>query len=199
MSSKPRGFTLIEVIVVVSIIAVLAMMISPLINRHLDDARITRAASEAQTIATAMLNFNKDTGKWPIFQLPAASITTASAIFTTLYSPGTYPTPSVDTASWAPATSVRGSIRDQLEFNQPLYGTSGKFAWRGPYVTNIGEDPWGNAYVINASNLGFGSTSAAFVLSAGPDGTIQTTFTQSIGSGSTAIVVGGDDIAARVR
>lgn len=199
MSKEPHGFTLIEVIVVVSIIAVLAMMITPLIDRHLNDARITRAASEAQTIATAMLNFNKDTGKWPIFQLPATNITTTSAIFTTLYSPGTYPTPSVDAASWAPATAARGPIRDQLEFNQPLYGTSGKFAWRGPYVTNAGEDPFGNAYVINASNLAFGATSAAFVLSAGPDGTIQTTFAQSIGSGSTAIAVGGDDIAARIR
>ena len=95
------------------------------------------------------------------------------------------------------------SLQD-VEFNKPggtanAYTTVGKFAWRGPYAANVGADPWGYAYVVNAGALAFGVNQAAFVISAGPNSKIETAFTQSIGSGSSAVVIGGDDIAARIR
>ena len=186
-------------VVTLAIIGFLAAILVPLVNKYVDDARTTRAAQEAQTIATGVLNFNKDTGKWPIFQ-SGVNITTTSSIYTILVSPGNNPTctlSNIGCTSWTSATNA--TVSSELEFNTPTFTTSGKFAWRGPYVTNTGSDPWSNTYIINASNLGFGVNNAAFVLSAGPNGQIETNFTQSIGSGSSSIVVGGDDVIARIR
>lgn len=197
-----RGFSLIEVAVSITIIAILVGMISPLVSRYIDEARVTRAATEAQTIASAMLNFNRDTGKWPIFQPVTGQnplqITSTSMIYSVLYAPGNLPQRIVDSALWNPAT--QGSIIDQLENNLPKYSTSGKYAWRGPYLSSTASDPWNNAYLVNASNLAFGVTTvAALVISAGPNQRIETLYTQSIGTGSSAVVAGGDDIIARIR
>lgn len=191
------GFTLMETVVAVAIVAILAAILTPIVTKVIDDARATRAASEAQTIADAILNFDKNTGKWPIF-LSGASITTTSSIYSILISPGADPGCSVDCASWLPASN-RGQLQDILELNAPGYTTSGKFAWRGPYINGVASDPWGNAYVVNASSLAFGLNRAAFVLSAGPNFKIETTYSQNIGSGSSAVTVGGDDIVARIR
>ena len=199
LHSRRSGFTLLEMVVVLAIIGFLAAILTPLVNKYIDDARTTRAAQEGQTIATGILNFDKDTGKWPIFQ-SGVNITTTSTIYTTLLSPGNNPTctlSNIGCTSWTSATNT--TLSNMLEFNTPAFTTSGKFAWRGPYVTATGSDPWGNTYIVNASNLGFGVNNAAFVLSAGPNGQIETNFTQSIGSGSSAITIGGDDIIARIR
>ena len=192
------GFTMIEIVVTLSIIAILAAILTPVVGKYIDDARITRAASDAQSIATAILNFNKDTGKWPIFT-SGLNITTTSGTYQVLVGPGDDPACSSCAATWLPASGSRGDLTNILERNTPAYTTSGKFAWRGPYSANIGSDPWGNAYFVNASSLQFGQRKAAFVLSAGPNSAIETTFSQDIGSGSSAVVIGGDDIAARVR
>ena len=53
-------------------------------------------------------------------------------------------------------------------------------------------DPWGNRY---AANVGVGPGSAVWVLSAGPNGRIETTFEQP----AARALASGDDVAARVR
>lgn len=193
---REAGFTLMEMTVTLAIIAILAAIMTPLVNKYIDDARVTRASQEAQTIADGILNFNKDTGKWPIF-VSGTGITSSSTIYSILISPGGDPPCSVDCASWLPAS--RGQIDAILERNSPGHTTSGKFAWRGPYLTSVGADPWGYAYIVNASSLAFGVNRAVFVLSAGLNSKIETTYSQNIGSGSAAVAVGGDDIVARVR
>jgi general secretion pathway protein G len=196
MNSK--GFTLIEVAVVLAVIAVLAGVLTPIVGDYVDEARRTRATGDAQALAGAILSFNKDTGKWPIF-VTAGTITTSSTIYTILQGPGTDPNCSGCGSTWLPSAPNRGELEAILERNTPGYTTSGKFAWRGPYTNSIGSDPWGNRYLINASSLGFGLKKAAFVLSAGPNGIVETTFDQNIGSGSVAVTAGGDDIVARIR
>ena len=187
-------------VVALGIVAVLAAVLVPIVGNYIGEARVTRANKEAQSIADAILNFNKSTGKWPIFKPPAANITTTTPTYVSLESPGTAPACSVDCTLWLPAAAAdKGSISDILERNVPGYTTSGKFAWRGPYLTDVGSDPWGNKYVVAADNLKYGVVRAGLVLSAGPNGTIETTFAQNIGSGSAAVSVGGDDIVARIR
>src|SRR5437016_41355 len=91
--TKPNwnsGFTLMEVVVVLVVIGILAAVLTPVVNRYVDDARVTRANQEAQTIADGILNFNKDTGKWPIF-VSGVNITTTTAIYQVLSGTGTYP------------------------------------------------------------------------------------------------------------
>ena len=206
--SNRSGFTLIEMVVVLAIIGILAAILTPMVGNYINEARVTRASQEAQTIADAILNFNKNTGKWPIFT-SGVNPTTATSIYQVLAGPGTYPTCdggtiTCTTATWNALGSSTETISNQVEFDKPggtanAYTTLGKFGWRGPYATNIGSDPWGYAYVVNSGALAFGLNQAAFVLSAGPNSKIETAFTQNIGSGSSAFVVGGDDVVARIR
>lgn len=192
-------------VVTLAIIGILAAILTPIVGNYINEARVTRASQDAQTIADAILNFNKNTGKWPIFT-DGTNVTVVTSTYLVLSSPGNYPACSVDctTSGWSPTAAKLDQLSNALEFNKPggtanAYTTLGKFAWRGPYATNVGSDPWGFAYVVNAGALAFGVNQAAFVLSAGPNGEIQTAFAQNIGSGSSAFVVGGDDIVARIR
>jgi prepilin-type N-terminal cleavage/methylation domain-containing protein len=195
MGQASRGFTLIELGVVMMVVAILAAVLTPVVVTWIDEARVTRAAREAQTIADAVLAFYKNTGKWPIFQ-SGANITTTSAYYDILMSPGSMPTTSGG-SDWLSASRL--SLSNALEINSPGYTTLGRFAWRGPYLAAVGSDPWGYAYIVNGKSLRFGVNKAGFVLSAGPDGIIQTPFDQNIGSGSSAVTTGGDDIVARIR
>ncbi len=160
----------------------------------IDDARVTRAARDTQTIAQAVQNFRKNTGKWPVF-VSAASITTSSTIYDVALGPGNDPNPSG--SAWL--TGSRGDLDEILVRNVPGYTTAGRFKWRGPYLDELSSDPWGNAYLVNTKSLRFGAKEAGFVLSAGPNGTIETTFQQTTGSGSSAVSIGGDDIATRIQ
>ena len=195
--NNKSGFTLIEMAVTLAIIGTLAAILTPLVSNYVDQARVTRANSETQNIASAILSFSKDTGKFPIFQ-SGANITVTSATYNVLVGPGTAPGCSGGcTTTWLSSNS--GDLGNILERNTPVYGTTGKFAWRGPYLTNIAADPWGNRYYVNGPGMAFGQKRAVFVLSAGPNGTIDTTFSQDIGSGAAAITIGADDIVARVK
>ena len=72
--------------------------------------------------------------------------------------------------------------------------TRGRVAFRGPYLGSINEDPWGQAYVINALNLLRGSGNIGFAISAGPDGNLDTDRDQT---GS--LTVTGDDLVVRIK
>src|SRR6185503_4494633 len=48
------GFTLIEIVVTLAIVGVLAAMLTPVVGKYIDEARVTRASDETQTISTAI-------------------------------------------------------------------------------------------------------------------------------------------------
>jgi hypothetical protein len=52
--------------------------------------------------------------------------------------------------------------------------------WAGPYLsTGVGPDPWGYRYAVSVGHLTDGSGSNAIVMSAGPNGVIETPFNTS--------------------
>ncbi len=65
-----RGFTLIEILVVVGIIVVLASILVPLAGRALRQARMTRTAADMASIGTALEAFKADHGDYPRVGLP---------------------------------------------------------------------------------------------------------------------------------
>src|SRR6266540_4367667 len=64
---RTKGFTLIELAVVLAIIAVLAAVLTPLVTGYLDQARIARAQADVRTIADSLKLHQRDSGRYPIY------------------------------------------------------------------------------------------------------------------------------------
>lgn len=65
MIRKNKGFTLIEMIVVIAIIALLVAILLPIVYKYIGEAELTSAAGNAKLQAVAMGCFRKDLGYWP--------------------------------------------------------------------------------------------------------------------------------------
>ena len=182
----PYGFTLIEIIVILAVIAILVAILTPTVLKYISEAQADRAQKDVTTINAMINDLIKDTGQYPGSKVAAGK--------TFLCGTG-----SVGLAgqTWG-TTGNCETLANHLAINSPGtaattddYPSTGKFRWKGPYLTNLSEDPWGNAYQINASTLVGGNTSVTWVISAGPDGTFQTSVT------STSL--SGDDIGIRIK
>lgn len=67
-----QGFTLIEMIGVMAVIAILAAAATPKIFEAIEDAKVTAYMQEVQTIKQAVTRFYKDTGRWPT-EIPSSN------------------------------------------------------------------------------------------------------------------------------
>jgi len=59
------GFTMIELIVVITIIAILAGVSIPIVSGLIDEAKKSRAKAEVEELHKAILRFYEDTTYWP--------------------------------------------------------------------------------------------------------------------------------------
>jgi prepilin-type N-terminal cleavage/methylation domain-containing protein len=186
-----KGFTLIEVVVVVAVIAILAAVLTPYITKYIDDSRVAKARNEVQVIAAAVTNAYKDLGRWPNKGVGAG------ADYDVLYTGAAQPAAAFMGAAtgWTAPGALWYPLDNQLVTNGPLYPTTGDTKWSGPYATTLPADPWGKPYVINAANFTTATTppTPVWVLSAGPNGVIDTPI--AIGTTTPAV----DDIGFRVR
>lgn len=64
-SRRQHGFTLIEIMVVVTIIAILAAIVVPQVVGHVDEARVQRAKADVQTLAQALNIYKLDNYHFP--------------------------------------------------------------------------------------------------------------------------------------
>lgn len=65
MSRSERGFTLIELIVVIAVITVLAAVVSPLVFRNVGDAKLAAAQTQVQTFGLALDAYRLDNDYYP--------------------------------------------------------------------------------------------------------------------------------------
>ncbi len=191
----PGGFTLIEIVIVLAIVAVLAGILSPTITRYVGSSRIRKAEADVRNLTAAMAMMYGDTGHWPIWAAGTAT-TAASTDFDILVSnDGALPVMAGGITGW----DVSGDdFKDQLVDNAPSYPTSGRRAWRGPYLQKIIGDPWGSKYMSNVKFLqpaNVGGTKPVFVISAGPNKLVDTAFEQA----GPSMSAGGDDIVSRIK
>ncbi|MBI2987901.1 MAG: type II secretion system protein GspG, partial [Deltaproteobacteria bacterium] len=190
-----NGFTLVEIIVILAVISILVAILTPTVLKYIDEARDDRAREDVKNISAMLNDLIKDTGQYPGDK--------ASKSF--LCGPGTI----VNGSGWASGTSdcttssgkLSDSISNHLVVNDPNedattggatdYRSSGNRRWKGPYVTSLSEDPWGNAYQVNVSTLKGADTNPTWVISAGPNGTFNTS--------TSADTLSSDDIGVRIK
>jgi general secretion pathway protein G len=65
LRNSSRGFTLIEVMVVLAIIGTLALLVAPSVLRHVGDANGTATRSQVEIFAVALDAYRLDTGRYP--------------------------------------------------------------------------------------------------------------------------------------
>ncbi len=170
-----KGFTLLEILIVIAIIAVLVAVLIPIAVNQMEKADITRAWSDVNAIATAVTNFRSDTKEFPTRKHDGTS-DWASVLYS-----GT---------AWANhgetfANGVNyGSNQDRM-WNHFMINENTRYAtwnattligWHGPYLDRDPMDPWGHMYVLCTwamTQPGNGSF-YSWILSAGPNGQFQT-------------------------
>ncbi len=64
-SNKQKGFTLLEIIVVVAIIAILAAYIAPKVAGRVDDARVSKAKSDIRVLESSLELYKLDNFAYP--------------------------------------------------------------------------------------------------------------------------------------
>jgi prepilin-type N-terminal cleavage/methylation domain-containing protein len=207
-----RGFTMIEMVVVLGIIAVLVGVLTPIVSSYIDQARVARAQADLKAIGDAISNFEKDVGRYPMYTA-GAPLTDAGANVVRLEGPGALVAESSGTSAWTSNTPTdlvdcvatspactKDTFDNQFVANGSAYPTSTnpakQFKWKGPYLT-VDADPWGNKYVVNIIHAKSTSTRACFVLSAGPDGIISTPFEMNLANSNFSPL--GDDLIYRIK
>lgn len=63
---KNKGFTLIELLIVIAIVAILAGAMVPMFRVNQLTAQQAKAAADMDSIKTAAMMYNQDTGLWPV-------------------------------------------------------------------------------------------------------------------------------------
>lgn len=79
--SAPRraGFTLIEILVVIAVIAILASLVAPNVFQHVGTARSTTARSQVEMLATALDAYRLDNGAYPTTTQGLSALVSAPA------------------------------------------------------------------------------------------------------------------------
>lgn len=208
---RNSGFTLVEMVVVLAVVAILAAILVPTVAKNINDAKIARAGNEAQVIGAAIASFYKDIGRWP--DANGSTATLAGALNVLRTSDGTPPTTAgAGTAAWVGANW--DTFENQLIRNDPgaqgvgggtNYPVTGEVRWSGPYINELKADPWGSMYLCNVDYLRDGTINAVWVISAGTDRIIRTGYTQAL-AGATlpelnnvAGANAADDVGFRVQ
>jgi len=194
MLKGKKGFTLIEVIVILAVIAILAAVLTPMIIGYIADARVRAAQSDTKTIAAAVQAFNKDMKDWPIWKVGAARKATDTKYDCLQSSDGDTPDAATDVTIPTSIDTIDGHLVD----NAQGYPTTGRSKWAGPYLEKVSQDPWGNKYYIDVKGLQpdtVGGFTVVWVASAGPNKTLETAF----GQAGPPIAIGGDDIVFRIK
>ncbi len=199
-----RGFTLVEVIVVLSVVLLLTGIAVPMLSSYMEDGRRARAEAECKVLGASVTSFYKDLGVFPA-RTSAGTNNTVYVLLTGTTMPTANPwTATHQWITWGMSTA-RGDLANyHLTVNSPqntpaaAYPTTTNMKWRGPYSNgNTPLDPWGRPYIINViSGFTPGATNykRMWVLSAGSNGTFDTN-----ANATATTEITGDDIGYLVN
>ncbi len=86
-ASDIEGFTLLELLVVLGIIALLATLVAPQVIRYLSDARSKTAETQLQNISSAVELYYLDNGAYPPADVGLSALVTAPQSLTSWKGP----------------------------------------------------------------------------------------------------------------
>ncbi len=213
-NNSGSGFTIVEMVVVITCLALLAAIAVPVTGKIINDAKIAQAQNNCKILATAVLRFYSDvTGKeWNDSSAIPGYVNSGDYIQVSAATNGlTYGYTATTNDEWFDGGSsnsrvncvflsflVKNSPSGEVGIQQdPIFPTTGTQAWKGPYVNAEAcqDDPWGRPYCCNLAVLIAGTANRqCVVISAGPNGYFDTS------PNPTASITGpsGDDIWAVV-
>jgi general secretion pathway protein G len=124
---KPQsGFTLIEIMVVVVILAVLGALVVPKIIENVDKARVTRAQSDIRGIETALDLYRLDNFKYPTTEQGLQALVTQPNDPTiTNWRAGGY-LPTLPKDPWGNIYQYQSPGADGRDYDIISYGRDGK-------------------------------------------------------------------------
>lgn len=183
--AQQGGFTLVEVIVVLSVVLLLTGIAVPMLSSYMEDGRRARAEAEVKVVMAAAGMLYKDVGTYP----SRNSSGTNNNLYTLYTGPAITANPWASNHRWSSwsRNAQRGDRLDNhLGTNTPqgavggAYATTGTMRWRGPYVAGTTPiDPWGRPYIINVMS-GYRTDAINYkrmwVMSAGANGRFDTNY-----------------------
>jgi Tfp pilus assembly protein PilE len=232
MRKNSKGFTLVEVTIILLVLVILSGILLPTIERFIDLARYVKVKEDLGMIA-AIIELWKVDNCSRFFKVCGSSSNQSADNRVDLLVSAVSPAPGVPdtgvfvpsggdapwlalyTAAPSPGLNV-DTMENQLVTNTPMGNPAWAYplpgvspascGWRGAYISGpLGADPWGTRYMANVAFLGppgarlLGAPSAAafsqmdvFVISAGPDKSVQTPFLVD------GVISQGDDLIALV-
>jgi prepilin-type N-terminal cleavage/methylation domain-containing protein len=213
--SNNKGFTLIEIIVAVALVAILSAAIAPSVLNNIAQGRIARTQSDVQALGSAIMRFKSDTGLFPRCAKAAFPDTSGNQVDFLASSTGTFPAMGAG-KNWSAATFTNGTVASGCVEDFTSHLITGKsrastdslyarasnpedpnsFGFRSGLISADQADPWGHKYVANVAALGH-TGQAVWVLSAGPNGVMETAVADTGFFASQAVV--GDDIGFRLQ
>lgn len=199
-----------ELIFVLAIITVLSTIFLPVALDKLRRADEAAVDASIQGIAAAMFSFYSDLRGFPSCHATNCSSFpgTNNQIVFLAFGLGSgslvseYPDAATGAGNWDFAqndesTPARNNAANHLLVNDPVangtpnestdYRTTGRAAWKGPYVARLGPDPWGRAIIAYVGAMessgkkvsGASGTHYGWILSAGPNNSLDTLPTSS--------------------
>lgn len=136
-----RGFTLVEIMLVVAVIGILTMIAIPRVINAVSNAKYSQAEADLNIIAAAINQLMADTGKFP-----ATSDTDLS-----------YDIRTAGSTINAELEDLSTPDAGLLGCNTNRFGTK----WQGPYLEKLPLDPWGTPYFIDPDyNVGGSNANA---------------------------------------
>jgi general secretion pathway protein G len=132
MQNVQRGFTLIEIMVVVVILAVLGALVVPQILSKVDQARVTAAKTDIRTISGALDSYRLDNFKYPTTEQGLQALVKQPADPTiTNYATGGY-LRTVPKDPWGNPYVYVTPGADGRDYDITSYGRDGKPGGEGP-------------------------------------------------------------------
>jgi len=189
---KQRSVSLIEVTVALFVGATVTGGIAPSTWRFLGKHKVERAELEMAEIRNAVVAFQERTGRVGFATNGAVAEGDSESVALLVGDGGTPEASDGDSEPWTRRVDYGrvDFLSNHLIENSPGAKTANAYSvWAGTYRrSTLSPDPWGNRYMVNVRHLSEQNGCDVVVLSAGPDGKVDTAF--STGN----VVAGGDDL-----